>query len=591
MTTTTRSTEAKPKAPVPQSFLDEMVEDGPYTTEQIAHAVEVAPPRWATPAPVGDTIEFDHDEVWRVWLALKSLRHTKTRRWLGSPFVPEAWQLIWIIAPVFGWRYTVDHPDAELAGTRVARTAYIEIPRKNGKSTLVSALLIYLLCADGEAAPEVYTAASDKTQAGIILGGAKDMARASPALRRKIPAKDLQAQLMRYRRNNGILRALSKIAEAAHGLNVSGGAIDELHVIRNRGLVDAILTGTGARAQPLVCIVTTADEGDEHSVYAEQHGMTVRLAEDVYKHPSHYGVIWAAPDKADPLDDDTLARCNPGAGVTVTWNYLRTEANKARNEPSYLPTFSRLQCNIRERSVARLIPMADWNHHDAVQMLDRDRLYTLPAFGGLDLSATSDFTAFVALVGPAGDTDMFDVVAKFWLPEDRVAEIERQCRVPIARWIKDGWIKTTEGNTVDYRKVRTDITQLRGDPGKGLQLMRIGYDPWQANETVQELGEAGFAMVPVRQGYASLSAPTKRVERAVLEHQWRHGGNPVLTWMASCVDVKRDDNGNVRPVKPEIDKSSARIDGISASLMGVFCWLKHGTGTTQRRKLRARSVR
>lgn len=584
----TKASIDRPAPPVPKTFLAELVAHGWCTQAELDHALTEAPPKHATPAPFKlKHVVFDVDEVARVLKVMRSLRHTKTRRWKGSPFHPTAWQIIWIIAPVFGWRYATDHPDAELAGTRVIRTVFVEIPRKNGKSTLVSALLLILLCADGEAAPEVYTAASDREQAKIVLNGAKTMALASPTLRKRIGADNIQAKLVRYPRNGGIMRALSRVAEAAHGLNVSGAAIDELHVHKKRDLADAIMSGTGARQQPLIFIVTTADDGDDHTIYAEQHGMTVRISEGVYTDHSHYGVIWTAPDNADPFADETLARVNPGAGVTVTWSYLRQARDKARNEPSSLDTYLRLHLNIRKKAASRLLPMADWIHQDAVQLLDQDHLFSQPAWGGLDLSASTDFTALTALVGPAQGFDQFQVVSRFWLPEERLEAVARQCRVPLDKWREQGWLKVTEGNTVDYQVVREEIRKLSRE---GIQFSRIGYDPWNANETVTNLQQDGYAMVPVRQGYASLSAPTKRVERLVLEHLLRHGNQPVLTWMASCLEVRRDDNGNLKPIKPEIDRSSARIDGMSALLMSMFCWLKWGAKQQPRRRLRGRSV-
>ena len=587
MTATTTGTDL-PAPPVPQEFLDELVAEGWFTEAELQHALNTAPPLYATPPPdTAEHVEFDAGEVSKKLRQMRQLRHTKTRRWKGSPFVPAAWQIVWVIAPVFGWRYAGDHPDPELAGTRVIREVYIEIPRKNGKSTLVSALLLILLCADGEPSPEVYTAASDRDQASIILDGARQMALASPSLRKRIGVGNILGKLIRYPRNGGVMRALSKLAEAAHGLNVSGGAIDELHVHKTRDLVDAILSGTGARAQPLVFIVTTADEGREHSIYDEQHKQTVQLAEGAFVDHSRYGLIWSAPASADPMADATIARANPGAGATVTWAYLRSQRDKARNTPSYFPTYLRLHLNVRDSAATRLLPMGDWKAAPAIQLVDQRHLTAVPLWGGLDLSATSDFTAFVAVAGPASGEPMFDVIGRYWVPEERLKAIAQQCRVPLDTWRRQGWLRVTEGNTVDYGAIRSEIQSLRG---QGYTFRRIGYDPWNANETTVQLQQDGFPMVEVRQGYASLSAPTKRLERLTLDHMIRHGGDPVLTWMASCLEVRRDDNGNMRPIKPEIDRAATRIDGMSALIMALFCWLRWGAGDRGRRRVRGRSV-
>lgn len=580
-TKTTSST----SCPVPTGFLEVLEAEG-YTPDEIRHALEEAPPRWCTPAPTGPRVFFDPGAALRAVRAMCKLRHTKTRRWKGAPFRPEAWQVIWIIAPAFGWRYRLDHPDAELAGTRVTRTVYVEIPRKNGKSSLVSALLLVLLAADGEAAPEVYTAATGSDQAKIIFDAAADMAAASPVLRRR-GVQRLQ-RVLRYPPNSGILRALSRVAEAAHGLNVSGAAIDELHLHRRRDLFDAIDTGTGARDQPLIFVITTADEGDDHTIYAEQHGITRRLAEGVYSDPSHHGVIWAAAETDDPFDEAVIRAVNPGWGVTVTAEYLRRKAEKARNEPSFFNTYCRLHLNIRVRAESRLLSMDDWRHQDQVQLLDLARAARAPAFGALDLSATSDFTAFTVLLGPDEDRGPFDLVTCFWLPEERVEDLERLCRVPLRRWVKEGRIHTTPGNTVDYRQVRADIAELRARFPK---LRRVGYDPWNANETVGELGDAGFEMVKIPQTAQYLSPATKLLETLTIEHRLRHGGDPVLTWMASSLDVTRDRKGNIVPVKPQRDRSSARIDGMATLVMALACWLRWGRRRPgENRRPRARST-
>ena len=435
------------------------------------------------------------------------------------------------------------------------------IPTHN--TTVSTGLLLVLLAADGEPGAEVYTAAVDRPGAQRILDDAKTMVQASPALRRKLQT---QATLIRSPSNNGIMRALSKYAEAAHGLNVSGAVIDELHVHRTRDLLDAILTGTGARDQPLTIIITTADEGKDHTIYAEQHQRTLNAAERIVVDPSYYGVIWAADESDDPFASETIAKANPGAGTTVTWDYLRAQAEKARTTPSYLPTYLRLHLNLRRRSRAGLIDLKDWDHIGAVQMLDRRMVDGQSCWGGMDLSSTTDLTA-AALLFP-GEDGMFRVLAQLWVPEDRLEQLETLCQVPLSQWVKDGWLATTEGNVVDYRAVRKWLV----DASRRFDLREVGYDPWNATETVTELAEAGIEMTPVRQGYASMSSPTKSLEKLVKMRRVLHGGHPVLRWHASALEVVRDQADNVKPVKPERDRSSQRIDGMVATINALYAW-------------------
>jgi phage terminase large subunit-like protein len=561
----------RPSTDVLPAPRDALLELG-LTDDEIDEALQ-SKPRYLGGCPWEATAaEFEVEAAERALKALRALKHTKTRRWQGVPLDPDPWQVVWIIAPVFGWKYRRDHHDLELAGTRVVREVFIEIPRKNGKTTLSTGLMLVLLTADGEPGAEVYSAAVDRTGANRILDDAKTMAQVSPALRKRVKPK---VGVLTYPKTNGIFRALSKVAEAAHGLNVSGAVIDELHVHRTRDLLDAIVTGTGARDQPLVFIITTADEGREHSIYAEYHDRTVNAAKRIVRDPSHYGVIWCAAETDDPFAEETIRKANPGYGRTVTADYLRGQAEKARTTPSYLNTYLRLHLNIRKKSEAGLIRLKDWDHISSVQILDESELEDRPCWGGLDLSSTTDLTA-AGLLFP-NDAGWFDVLVQFWLPEDNLDRIEHATQVPLRHWQDLGWMRTTEGNVVDYRPVRTWLE----DAARRFDLQQVGYDPWNATETINELTESGLTMVPVRQGYGSMSSPTKLLEKLALKHMLRHGGNPVLRWNADCLAVIRDHADNIKPVKPGRDRSKKRIDGMVTLINGLYCWQRRPVEETE----------
>jgi phage terminase large subunit-like protein len=483
--------------------------------------------------------------------ALALLRHTKGR-WARTPLVLEPFQIEHLIAPVFGWK----HPD----GTRITRSAWWEMPRKQGKSTLSSGLALVLLVADRELGAEVYAAAGAKQQARIVHEPAKQMVRWSPALRGKLK---VLADVITVPGTGGIFRVVSSIADLAHGLNVHGAVIDEVHVHKNRDLIDALETGTGARTQPLVIFITTPDEGDEFSIYAEKHTYTRQVATGVVEDPTHHGAIWAAEEGDDPFAPATWAKANPGLGVTIMPEYLEKEAAKARSSPSYLPTFERLHLGLRRRSVAKFLKLNRWDR--AAGTWTDDEWRELVAYGGLDLSTNTDLTAF-ALIAPVDD-DGWLAETLCWLPEGSLERVEYQCHVPLARWVKEGWLKVTEGDVVDYRTVRADIVARVN--ALGCRVREIGFDPFAATETIQYLGDDGYQMVPIRQGYLSLSPPTKALERLILASTpkrplYRHRGHPVLRWMADCVDVARDPADNIKPVKPDRFRSSKRIDGIAA---------------------------
>jgi phage terminase large subunit-like protein len=547
--------------PVPR---DALLELG-LTDEDIAGALERAPQVRGFCPEEHPEATFDVDRVRKAVAALRALRHTKTRRWAGAPLDPEPWQLVWIIAPVFGW--------VDAQGLRIIRELYVEIPRKNGKTTISTGLAIVLLCADGEPGAEVYSAAVDRSGAARILDDAKTMVRKSPVLLQRVGAKNLQAGLIRYPATNGIFRPLSKVAEAAHGLNVHGGVIDELHVHKNRDLVDAIVTGTGSRDQPLIIVITTADEGDEHSIYAEWHGRAEQQHNRVGREPAFYGVVWCAPDDADPFDIATIRSANPAYGTALNPDVVAAEVEKARTQPSFLPTYKRLRLNIRAKSTAGLITMSDWSALECVQM--HPDLTGRECLGGFDLSSTTDFTAAGLLFppeDPEDPTSMWDVLVHCWIPEDRVESLSRLCRVPLDQWRRMGHLTATEGDVVDYRPLKDWLVQAADT----YQLAWVGYDRWNAGDTANELTDAGLLLEPVGQGYASLSSPTKQLDRLVRQHRIRHAGNPLLRWMADSLHVKRDDNDNVRPVKPDRERSNKRIDGMVTLIIGLFGWQHYG---------------
>ncbi|MFI8263672.1 terminase large subunit [Streptomyces sp. NPDC085665] len=494
----------------------------------------------------------------RAIAAIETMRHTKGR-WGGTPLRLSPWQKVWIIAPVFGWLWD----DPELGRpVRVTRTVWIEVPRKAGKSTLSSGIGLVLLLADREIGAEVYAAAGSLPQAERVFDDAKRMALTSRAVRGRV---EVLRGLIRVPRTGGVFRALSKIAETAHGLNVSGAIVDEVHVHKRRDLIDAIETGTGARDQPLVVFITTADEGTEGSIYDEKHTYTRRCADGIVSDPGHYGVIWAAEEGDDPYAEETWRKANPGLGVSPSLAYMRREANKARSTPSYFPTFCRLSLNRRMRSSSRWLPLPVWDANAGV--VDEARFRHRRAWGGVDLSAVSDLSAWVLVVESRTPGVELDVIARFWLPEERLAELEQQLQVPLGRWVSEGLLTLTEGDAIDYGAIEKQIIA----DCRRLDVQRISYDRMFAGQLVQRVQAKtrGVDLVPVAQTYLGMSPGSKELERLLREHRIQHGGNPVLRWNASVVEVYRDGNDNMRPVKPDRDKSSARIDGIAALVMAL----------------------
>lgn len=545
--------------PVPREALLDLG----LTEDQISEALTRRPLVIAFQSDKHPGAWFDVDRARKALRAMGAFKHTKGR-WAGvSMRLGEGldpWQVVWVLAPIFGWVYHDSEIDRVV---RVTRSAWIEIPRKNGKSTFASGVSGVLLLADGEAGAEVYNAAGSTLQAGRVFDDAKRMLLTSPAARKRVePLKEV----VRVPATGGILRVLSRVAETAHGLNVSAAIIDEVHTLRlRRALVEAIETGTGARDQPLVIFITTADEAEEGTIYDEKHNYTRNVANGIITDPGHYGVIWAAETTDDPFSEATMAKANPGAGKSPTWAYLRREAEKAQSTPSYFPTYCRLSLNLRMREQVKWLDLTKWDRLDGE--VDRAKLRGRRAWGGLDLSAVSDFTAWAVWVESNRPGAELDLLARFWIPEERAEDLERKLQVPITRWVADGWLNLTEGDVIDYTAVKSAII---GDC-KHFDMQRVSYDRMFAGQMVQELDTElrGVEIMPIAQTYSGLSPACKELERLLGAALFRHGGNPILRWMASVVEVRNDGADNIRPVKPDRRQSSTRIDGIQAAVTGL----------------------
>ncbi|SCD35642.1 Phage terminase-like protein, large subunit, contains N-terminal HTH domain [Streptomyces sp. OspMP-M43] len=540
--------------PVPY---DALLELG-VTPEEIAAALDSRPLVVTVQASQAPGAFFDVPSARRALDAVQSFRHTKGR-WGSTRLKLDPWQVVWVIAPIFGW---LAH-DPELGrAVRIIRSAWIEVPRKNGKSTLSSGIGLVLLLADREIGAEVYAAAGSLPQAERVFDDAKRMALTSRAVRGRV---EVLRGLIRVPRTGGVFRALSKIAETAHGLNVSGAIVDEVHVHKRRDLIDAIETGTGARDQPLVIFITTADEGIEGSIYDEKHTYTRRCADAVVSDPGHYGVIWAAEEGDDPYAETTWRKANPGLGASPSLAYMRREANKARSTPSYFPTFCRLSLNRRMRSSSRWLPLTLWDENAG--SVDEKRFRYRRAWGGVDLSAVSDLSAWVLVVESRKPGVELELISRFWLPEERIDELEAQLQVPLRQWADDGLLTLTEGDAIDYDAIEKQIIA----DCRRLDVQRISYDRMFAGQLVQrvESKTRGVDLVPIAQTYLGMSPGSKELERLLREGRLHHGGNPILRWHASVVEVYRDGNDNLRPVKPDRGKSSARIDGIAATVMAL----------------------
>lgn len=523
--------------------------------EQRGYPLPTCPPALKTPDPSGVTgARFDPERVDKVLRVFSHLRHTQGT-WAGKPLVPDPWQVAYLIAPTYGW---VWRRDGRLV--RVVRTQYAEMPRKNGKTTLAGGQAAYLTTADGEAGAQVYALAAAKDQARYCFDPVKLLAERSPSMAAHV---HVTRDRIIHKPSGSFFAVVSSIADLLHGANIHGAVVDELHVHKTRDLVEAVETGTGARTQPLVCIITTADDGRRATVYDEKREYLERCAHRTLTDPTFYGCVWAADEEANPFTETTWRKANPGYGISPTRSFMHSAAAKARQSPANLASFRRLHLGIRTRQETRWIEMGHWDGNASV--VDLDALRGRVCYGGMDLASTSDLTA-VAYVFPDGEGG-HDVFWRHWLPEEALRRLDERTAGQGSVWVRLGLLTLTPGNVCDYGYVRRAINADR----ERFQLREMAYDPWNASQLVNDLSADGVQMVQHRQGYASMSPPTKELLRLILEGtpqapRFRHGGNALIRWQVDNFAVEMDPAGNVKPSKRA---AGDKIDGVVAALMGL----------------------
>ncbi len=467
-------------------------------------------------------------------------------QWRGQAFTLQPWQRA-IVANLFGWK----RPD----GTRRYREALIYVPRKNGKSELAGGLGNFLIFADGEPGAQVYCAAADREQARLVFNAAKTMVVAESEMQTRAR---VYTHSIVYESMGNVLKAVSAEAYSKHGINAHGIIVDELHAQPNRDLVDVLTTSTGARRQPLIVHITTADF-DRESICNEKYDYARKVRDGVIEDSAFLPVLYEASVEDDWTDPAVWQRANPNLGISVSTEYLERECRKAQDTPSYENTFKRLHLNIRTQQDVRWLPLEAWDACDLGE-IDESELEGRPCFAGLDLSATTDLSALV-LVFP-NDDDSVTLLSRFWMPADNAEKRERRDRVPYQTWARQGHIELTPGNVIDYDRIKHRIDEL----GRRFNIREIAVDRWNATQLILQLQGDGYDVVPFGQGYKDMSAPTKLFESLVISGRLGHGGHPVLRWMASHVSVETDAAGNLKPSKK---KSTDRIDGIVAAIMAL----------------------
>lgn len=479
-------------------------------------------------------------------------KHSKGRLG-GKPFILELWQKA-MTAAVFGFVHKID-------GVRKYREFILIVARKNGKSAWGSAVALYMLVADGEAGPEVVSAATKKDQAKIIWSEAKRMVKKSPSLSKRI--KTLVAEMISDF-NDGSFKPLSSDSNTLDGLNVHCSLIDELHAIEDKNLYDVIVDGMSAREQPLSIITTTAGTVRE-GIFDIKYDEAERIINgyddpDGYKDERVLPIIYELDNREEWTDEKCWKKANPGLGTIKSLVQLRDKVNKAKANPLLVKNLLTKDFNIRETTSEAWLTFEQLNNPATFDVATLKPSYGI---GGCDLSETTDLTAAKVIFMRPNDENIY-VLQMYWLPEDLLEQRIKEDKIPYDIWRDMGLLRTTPGNSVHAKFVTEWFLEIRDE--YDLYIPWIGYDRWSAKYWVEDMqGHFGKeAMVPIAQGKQTLSAPMKKLGADLEKNLIIYNNNPIDKWCLSNTAIDIDKNLNIQPNKSKNQRR--RIDGTAALL-------------------------
>lgn len=471
----------------------------------------------------------------------------------GRPFDLLPWQSERIIRPLFGtMRY-----DAELKDwVRSYRTAYVEIPRKNGKSALGAGIGLYLLTADGEAGAQVFNVAEDLDQARRIFDMAKGMVEASPILSKRCKAWNRVIEYKAQAGDNRVYRVIPADAAGNHGHNPHGVIFDELHTQKSRDLWDVMTSGQGMRAQPLTVAFTTAGT-DRTTICWDQHDYGEKVAARILQDPSFLYVRFGIEEGEDWQDEETWEKANPALGHFLLKSFLRSEFAKAKQSPGRENTFRNLYLDEWTHQVTRYIPMDAW--HASAGLVVEEDLARKTCHGGLDVGSSMELASFV-MAFP--NEDRVETVCRFWMPGEDIEDKEIRDRLPYRTWAKEGWLTLTPGRVIDYPAIRAGILE----DAERFDLQSVAFRRAGAVQLVGDLEDHGLDLIPITATASGMDQATRDLLELVLAGRLTHGGNPILDEMADAMTVKVEVDGLI---KPDQKNSGMLIPGMLALIRAL----------------------
>lgn len=493
-----------------------------------------------------------------------------------TPFRLKDWQYDDIVAPIFG---TTEWSEEHQCYRRQYSIAWIEIARKNGKSSLLAAMMLYILFCDPDHMAELYSVAVDRKQAGAIFDVAMQMVLLNPKLARLCKPVESQKRLVRKDKNS-IYAVLANDAGSALGSNPSAVAADEILAWGGGGMWEALRSGMGsmARLQPLFIAATTAGSDTESFGGLEHHEMK-KISDDPSRAPHVFTYIRNTPDDADPFDEENWYYANPALGDFLSLEEMRKMALEAKNNPAKLNGFRQFQLNQWVAGAVAWMPMHLWDRCEGVKHSSAEK--TLEAFAGrecwfgFDLAARQDLCALCYLF--PNDDDSIDLAWRFWAPEAAVKKLDRFNSGRFTNeFIKDGWLTVTPGEVLDFDYVYKDFEK----DAQRFDILGGDADQWSSDPVIQEIGRRTYVqeIFSYKNDFTNMSDGMHRIFEKVSENTLRHHGNPLARW---CFDacqarIARYDPDLIRPDKPDRNVSARRIDAVPAAIMGVNAWWDRG---------------
>jgi phage terminase large subunit-like protein len=465
----------------------------------------------------------------------------------GHPFDLQAWQKF-VIGSLFGWKGK--------DGYRRFRTGYVEVGKGNGKSPMAGGIGLYMMTADGEMGAHCYAAATTRDQAGILFRDAVKMVDASAALSSRIQKSGKrEVHNLAHLASGSFFRPVSSEGRSLDGKRVHYAALDEVHEHPSPMVVDKMRAGTKGRRQALIFEITNSGF-DRKSVCYAHHDYSRKVLEDRLQDDSWFAYVCQLDEGDDWRNPKVWVKANPNLGISITVKYLEEQVREALGMPIKQNIVKRLNFCVWTEQAERWMPVELWDSR-AAHYSEAD-LLKLDCFGGLDLASTRDLAALL-LVFPGAK---LRILPYFWIPEENIAKRSEKSGVPYDVWVREGFIEATPGDVIDYDAIRKRINEL----GDKFAFREVGFDPWNATQIATQLTGDGFPMVEVRQGYRSMTEPTKQLMALIQSATIEHNANPVLNWMMANVAVSQDPAGNLKPDK---SKSTEKIDGVVALVIGL----------------------